>query len=105
NALGPHLLTLDSGKSWTSVATHSEAWTPYGDPNTRNFFIASELDKLQGENQTGIYKTSIANPKEQEIEAYQDSGISGGIAGYRGCGFIMYAQGRLTAGNSPRGLI
>ena len=42
NALGPHLLTVDSGNHWTSFQTGSEAWTPYGDPITRNFFLASE---------------------------------------------------------------
>lgn len=101
----PHLSTTDGGKTWQTVATTSEAWTPYGDPFSRSFFLASERDPLKYIAQTTIIQASLPMLTENKIKNYGDSGLAGGIAGSHVCQSVIYVQGREPASYSPDGII
>ena len=103
--LCPHLLTTDSGNTWRNISTSSEAWTPYGDPKTRSFFLASEVDQLTFSTETAVLQVPVANPIETRIRTYGDSGLAGGIAGSHICTSVIYVQGREPATIAPGGII
>jgi photosystem II stability/assembly factor-like uncharacterized protein len=102
---GPHLYTTDGGASWQSITTSSEAWTPYGDPVSRSFFLASERDQLTFTTQTTVVKVPVGSWTESKIRDYGDSGITGGIAGSHVCQSVIYVQGREPAQIAPGGII
>ncbi len=101
----PHLYTTDGGRSWQPITTSSEAWTPYGDPISKSFFLASELDQLTLTTQTTVVKVPIGSWGETKIKDYGDSGITGGIAGSHVCQSVIYMQGREPAEIAPGGII
>jgi hypothetical protein len=105
SALCPYLLTTNGGKTWQSITTSSEAWTPYGDPFSRSFFVTSERDPLIFTTQTAILKVSLASLSAFKIKSYSDSALTGGIAGSHVCQSIIYVQGRLPASFAPDGII
>jgi hypothetical protein len=104
-ASSPHLYTTNGGRTWQSITTSSEAWTPYADPISRSFFLASESDQLTLSTQTTIVKVPINSWSESKIKNYGDSGITGGIAGSHICQSVIYVQGREPASFGPDGII
>ena len=103
--LCPHLYTTDSGKTWRPIVTGTESWTPYGDPVSRNFFLASELDQLTFSTQTTIVRVPLTTWSESKIKDYGDSALTGGIAGSHICQSIIYVQGREPSTIAPGGII
>ncbi len=101
----PHLYTTDGGVTWLSVATSSEVWTPYADPISRSFFLASERDQLTFTAQTTVVRVPVGVWNENKIKNYGDSGLTGGIAGSHVCQSVIYVQGREPAAIAPGGII
>ena len=104
-SLAPHLYTTDGGRTWNQIATSSEAWTPYADPISRSFLLASEVDQLTLSTQTTVVKVPVGSWVESKIRNYGDSGLTGGIAGSHVCRSVIYVQGREPATIAPGGII
>ncbi len=101
----PHLYTTNGGQTWESINSSSESWTPYADPISRSFFLASEIDQLTFTTQTTVVKVPVGNWGESKIRDYGDSALTGGIAGSHVCQSIIYVQGRFPASIGPNGII
>jgi len=104
NSQDPILITTDAGQNWQSYPTQAEAWTPYGDPITRSFFLASEQYRTTTPNTTAIIQMRPGTGTQVPLKSYGDSGLTGGIAGSHICRSIIYAQGRPTT-LSAKGMI
>ena len=102
---GQHLMTTDSGKTWNALVDASEAWSVFGDPVLRSFFVTSEHWHLGNNIETSVFKTPIINPTETPLKTYQDSGLTGGVNGAHSCKSVVYIQGWSAASNGPRGLV
>jgi photosystem II stability/assembly factor-like uncharacterized protein len=104
NSQDPILITTDAGQSWQSYPTVAEAWTPYADPITHSFFLASEQYRATSPNTTAIIQIRPGTGAQVPLKSYGDSGLTGGIAGSHICRSIIYAQGRPTT-LSAKGMI
>lgn len=93
-AQAPHFITVDGGITWIVNPVPREAWTPFADPFSKQIFLSSEHDNNQPPSESAIL-TSLDTGKSFLVrKRFRSDGISGGMAGFRGCRSVVYVQGQ-----------
>lgn len=88
-----HMRTTDKGATWTLVPSGYEAWGVFADPATNSFLYASEKDKATSPSMSAVNRVRLNGSVDNEWSGAAN-GITGGIAGHRGCVSTIYVQGQ-----------
>lgn len=89
----PHMITTDGGTTWNTIVNRVEAWGVIGVPSTNSFVYASEKNSNPPYVESSI---EIRRPDGGVARRWEGkgNGITGGIAGWKGCRSIVYVQGQ-----------